>query len=146
MKRSEELVDILVCPRNVGDFRRKELGRFLGRMVVTLTEELNLPVREGGSTTFRKRKKSRVERWRSGLGRPCGLPTLSLAGAGVSYQALVPPPAHRTGRADFPHPALGQGGRSCVRPRVAAGKFERVQQTQSFLRIADGELPIPQTR
>src|SRR5713226_4042191 len=26
-------------------------------MVVTLTEELNLPIKEGGSTTFRKRKK-----------------------------------------------------------------------------------------
>ncbi len=29
----------------------------LGRFVVTLTEELNLPIKEGRSTTFRKRKK-----------------------------------------------------------------------------------------
>jgi Uma2 family endonuclease len=34
-------------------------GRFLGRMIVTLTEELNLPVRDGGSTTFRRRKKKK---------------------------------------------------------------------------------------
>ena len=31
-------------------------GDFLGRMVVVLTEELNLPIRGGGSTTFRRRK------------------------------------------------------------------------------------------
>jgi Uma2 family endonuclease len=34
-------------------------GDFLGRMVVTLTEELNLPIRGGGSTTFRRRKKKK---------------------------------------------------------------------------------------
>jgi Uma2 family endonuclease len=37
----------------------ESLGRFLGRLVVTLTEELNLPIKEGGSTTFRKRKKEK---------------------------------------------------------------------------------------
>lgn len=37
----------------------ESVGRFLGRMVVTLTEELNLPIKEGGSTTFRKKKKEK---------------------------------------------------------------------------------------
>jgi Uma2 family endonuclease len=34
-------------------------GAFLGRLVVTLTEELNLPVKEGGSTMFRKKKRQK---------------------------------------------------------------------------------------
>ena len=34
-------------------------GRFLGRLAVTLTEELKLPIKEGGSTTFRKKKKQK---------------------------------------------------------------------------------------
>jgi Uma2 family endonuclease len=34
-------------------------GRFLGRLVVTLTEELSLPIKEGGSTTFRKKRKQK---------------------------------------------------------------------------------------
>lgn len=33
----------------------ENLGRFLGRLAVTLTEELDLPIKEGGSTTFRRR-------------------------------------------------------------------------------------------
>src|SRR5262245_26123793 len=51
----------------------------------------------------------RVEKWRGGLGGPCALPALSVAGARVSHRAPFPLPAHRTGQADFPHPALGQG-------------------------------------
>ena len=52
----------------------------------------------------------RVERWRGGVGFgiiPCrGFPVrVSIA----ACHAPFPPPAHRTGRADFPHPALGQG-------------------------------------
>ena len=34
------------------------------------------------------------------------MPALSVAGARVSAHAPFPPPAHRTGRADLPHPAL----------------------------------------
>ena len=34
-------------------------GRFLGRMVLVLTEELGLPVKGGGSTTLRRRLKKR---------------------------------------------------------------------------------------
>src|SRR5207237_1109994 len=37
----------------------ESFGRFLGRLAVTLTEELNLPIKEGGSTTFRKRRKQK---------------------------------------------------------------------------------------
>lgn len=37
----------------------ERLSRFLGRLVITLTEELNLPIAEGGSTTFRKRRKQK---------------------------------------------------------------------------------------
>src|SRR5215472_11803679 len=50
-----------------------------------------------------------VEMWRSGC-----RPNISVAAPFVwrcltgSAVALFPHPAHRTGRADFPHPALGQ--------------------------------------
>src|SRR5438270_6967047 len=33
------------------------LGWFLDKLVFVLTEELNLPIKGGGSTTFRKKKK-----------------------------------------------------------------------------------------
>src|SRR5712692_1184332 len=36
----------------------ESFARFLGRLAVTLTEELNLPIKEGGSTTFRRRRKA----------------------------------------------------------------------------------------
>jgi hypothetical protein len=54
-----------------------------------------------------------VEVWRGGLGGAYLLPTLSSVGA-----SLAPPcfrfqtPAHRTGRADLPHPALGEDSRN----------------------------------
>ena len=88
----------------------------------------------------------RVERWRGGVGFGIilfrGFPVrVSLA----ACRAPFPPPAHRTGRADFPHPALGQG--SCFRPRVATGKFADVQQPELTLQIVFGilavSLPIP---
>jgi Uma2 family endonuclease len=34
-------------------------SRFLGRLAITLTEELNLPIKGGGTTTFRRRQKER---------------------------------------------------------------------------------------
>lgn len=40
-------------------YEHESLGDFLGRIVVTLTEEFDLPIRGGGSTTFRKRKKKK---------------------------------------------------------------------------------------
>lgn len=40
-------------------------------------------------------------------GKPCVLPALLVAGARVAPQVPFPPPAHRTGRADLPQPALG---------------------------------------
>ena len=51
----------------------------------------------------------RVEKWRGGLGEPCVWPALSVAGARTSPHAPFPLPARRTGQADCPHPALGQG-------------------------------------
>ena len=54
---------------------------------------------------------SRVENWRGGLGYGLllfqGFP---VCGAMSACHAPFPVPAHRTGQADFPHPALGQGG------------------------------------
>ncbi len=49
----------------------------------------------------------RVEMWRGGLGVAYRFPALSFAGASLADHAPSPLPAHRTGRADFPHPALG---------------------------------------
>ncbi len=37
----------------------ESVGRFLGRLAITLTEELKLAIKEGGSTTFRKRKREK---------------------------------------------------------------------------------------
>jgi Uma2 family endonuclease len=39
--------------------RHDRAGRFLGRLVITLTEELGLPVSGGGSVTMRRRRKLR---------------------------------------------------------------------------------------
>jgi len=38
-------------------FEHETAGRFLGRLVITVTEELNLQIKDGGSTTFRLKKK-----------------------------------------------------------------------------------------
>lgn len=40
-------------------FRHERYGDFLGRLAVTLTEELGLPIMGGGSTTFRRYAKRR---------------------------------------------------------------------------------------
>ena len=44
---------------------------------------------------------------------------------------LFPLPAHRTGRADFPHPALGESSR--FRPRKAGGPFGKTDQTKHLV-------------
>lgn len=40
-------------------YRHDNQGRFLGRMVGVLTEELNLPLASGGTTTLRRRRRQR---------------------------------------------------------------------------------------
>jgi Uma2 family endonuclease len=40
-------------------FRRYNCSRFLGRLIAALTEELNLPIASGGSTTLRRRRRQR---------------------------------------------------------------------------------------
>jgi Uma2 family endonuclease len=40
-------------------FRHDNDGRFLGRLVIVLTEELNLPLVAGGSVTLRRRRRRR---------------------------------------------------------------------------------------
>jgi transposase len=60
----------------------------------------------------------RVERWRGGLG--CGLlpyQGFPVRGAISACHAPFPPPAHRTGRAVFPHPALLQNFRISLSAR-----------------------------
>ena len=74
----------------------------------------------------------RVERWRGGVG--FGIFCFGVSPVCVSIAACrapFPPSAHRTGRADFPHPALGQG--SWFRPRVATRKALQVQQSKLAL-------------
>jgi Uma2 family endonuclease len=39
--------------------KHESLGQFLGRLVITLTEEFNLPIKAGGSTIFRKKRKQK---------------------------------------------------------------------------------------
>src|SRR6266571_2187699 len=40
-------------------YRHEGSGHIIGRFIIVLTEELNLPVQGGGSTTFCRRKKKR---------------------------------------------------------------------------------------
>jgi hypothetical protein len=103
---------------------------------------MNVPNRRAGAVSPYLAPKSRhcltlggsgrVGRWRGGVGRPCVLPALSVAGARVSAHAPSPPPAHRTGRADLPHPALRRDagsrptGRDVTPPlRRPPGSFRR---------------------
>ena len=54
-----------------------------------------------------------VEVWRSGLGGAYLLPTTFVSRCLTSSAMLpFPHPAHRTGRADLPHPALGEDSRN----------------------------------
>src|SRR6516162_6595583 len=64
-----------------------------------------------------------IERWSGGLGKPCVLPALSVAGARVSPPAPFPPPAHRTGFADLPHPALRRGSEMRPTAPLSGGTF-----------------------
>src|SRR5688500_5949014 len=62
----------------------------------------------------------RVEGWRGGLGAACPFAGPFGRRCLTSHTLLrFHASAHRTGRADFPHPALGEGSRS--RPRDAGG-------------------------
>ena len=45
--------------------------------------------------------------------------------------ALFPVPAHRTGRADLPHPALGESSR--FRPRKVSGSFGETDQAMHLV-------------
>ena len=45
--------------------------------------------------------------------------------------ALFPVPAHRTGRADRPHPALGESSR--FRPRKVSGSFGKTDQAMHLV-------------
>src|ERR1700736_6512262 len=55
---------------------------------------------------------SRVENRRSGFSLPVAVGVLSHWPASIRFGlTLFPVPAHRTGQADFPHPALGKDTR-----------------------------------
>ena len=66
------------------------------------------------------------------------LPALSVAGARVSNRASFPLPAHRTGRADLPHPALrrdSQGGRRTAQRLLLAGQLVPLATAESLLEV-----------
>ena len=65
--------------------------------------------RSGCREAHRHSPMCRVERWRGGLGGPICCRPFRLPVPQCPHHAPFPPPAHRTGRAVFPHPALGQG-------------------------------------
>ena len=62
----------------------------------------------------------------------------------VLHHAPFPPPAHQTGRADFPHPAFGQGfmrspTERCVCPReVGPSRVRHAGKSQGTVKI-----PVP---
>jgi hypothetical protein len=58
--------------------------------------------------------------------------------------ALFPVPAHRTGRADFPHPALGESSRR--RPRKASGPFGKTDQAVHLVKRRGRETFLPRPR
>ena len=88
-----------------GEEQPKVLKRLDRQAAMTLPEMLDdLP------TDCDVGMKSRVDDWRGG-GRRRGVAVAGgFRGAGASLPAVAPSPvaAHRTGRADFPHPALGR--------------------------------------
>jgi hypothetical protein len=126
-----------VCRSGATDIDMKECHIPSNDLEITVTNDLaekgsnKTGKRQRGDVSDGERKgdgreKGRVERWRGGVGFDIilfrGFPgCVSI----VACRAPFPPPAHRTGRADFPHPALGQG--SWVRPRVATRKSSQVQ-------------------
>jgi hypothetical protein len=85
-----------------------------------------------------------VENRRSGGSLPvASWPGFRLAASVRFGLALFPVPAHRTGRAELPHPALGKDSR--FRPRKAAGSLGYANQSehvvQRFCRKALGSRP-----
>ncbi len=94
---------------------------------------------------FTGHRQGRVERWRGGLGEAYPCPALSSTGASLKlHHAPFPPPAHRTGRAVFPHPALGPD-HSCVRPRKVTRQHREPYQSQRLVQIRVGDSWGPTT-
>ena len=85
--------------------------------------------REGGG---------RVERWRGGLGPayPCSGPFVCRC---LTSRTMLRfhTPAHQTGRADFPHPAFGQG--LMLSPTERCGRTAKLDQAQFSMQILVGE-------
>ena len=62
---------------------------------------------------------SRVKNRRSGFSLPVAIGDAFASSASIRFGlTLFPLPAHRTGQADFPHPALGKDTRLLIRKRV----------------------------
>jgi len=84
----------------------------------------------------------RVEMWRGG-----GRSDISVAAPFVwrclsgSTVAPFPHPAHRTGRADFPHPALGQDSR--LRPRHVAAERGQAYEREVPVEVREWISPAP---
>ncbi len=64
--------------------------------------------------------------YRSGLAAPAAMTRLRAVDLAESYPRThdpFPPRPHRTGRADFPHPALGQVSRASMRREEASNRY-----------------------
>src|SRR5215510_4736779 len=88
----------------------------------------------------------RVEMWRGGSrsGLSVAAPFVWRCPCNLAV-APFPHPAHRTGRADLPHPALGQGACFCPR-KVALGLTEQQQGRVSLTAFLTAEHSQPPMR
>jgi hypothetical protein len=97
-------------PGAVGSVARKEAGANLGaELIITTAAPAARPPQPGIEATSRD-----TERPAQPIRRPDPLVWRCLSG---STMAPFPHPAHRTGRADLPHPTLGQDVTLCYRVR-----------------------------
>jgi hypothetical protein len=80
----------------------------------------------------------RVEVWRGGLGRSLFSPVGPPFRLRVSHHldhAPSPHPAHRTGRAGLPHPALGQNTHSLRSRHGYGSKLAELHQSQFLVQV-----------
>jgi hypothetical protein len=99
----------------------------------TSATRVNQGVEPWVSVESRRGAVTLVSRWR--------LARLSRAASIRFDMVLFPLPAHRTGRADFPHPALGESSR--FRPRKASGPFGKTDQAEHLVERRRGEAFLP---
>src|ERR1700730_13568059 len=112
----------------------------LAAHIVVDSNEWFKGVTSRASATREPSIRSRVEIWRGGCRSSlnCSRP-FRLSVSEYLSMSPFPDPAHQTGRADFLHPAFGQGF-LCFRPRQVSGGPSQTKQSQGLLQILIAEV------